>query len=266
MGSVILHPGFHKTGTTTLQHALKRNRAALSGRLAVLLPEDMPEAAHAARRAALGPDARRLERFRAAFAAACAALPADSPALISCEDLCGMRPGRRGARGYDAAVPLLSAALDVLAARGHRAPTVWLTVRRDRGAWLRSLYWQALRGSRLIEDFETFAARLAPSADPVAEAGRIGAVLGTRAALRVTDAADCPGPFGTFGAMLAALGICTGGLAPPVPQNVRPADGIDRLLALNHSEIDEDALAAAKRAYLDAIPANRRRRAQRTPR
>lgn len=246
---VLIHPGFHKTGTTSLQRGATAQSAVLRGRLRVILPHDMEQVNHTARRYSLGPTPRRMAAFEAVVGALMARLdPQDSrPLLISSEHLCGLIPGRKSVCSYAAAPELVTRFAQILARRAPQADlTVWFTTRRAE-AWLRSVYWQNLRGSRITESLADYADRLAPAArlaDVVAEARDRLAGL----APVVDDALEDFGthPFGPLGVALDRLNVSTEGLSPLPRQNVQPTKGVELLLSLNRSGLDDAALAVEK--------------------
>lgn len=248
---ILLHPGFHKTGTSSLQRGALAALHRLEPFLRLLLTPGMALAARAARRYSAEPTAERLDRVARAFDAALAQFdPADARALlISSEDLCGYLPGLHGVQDYRAAPALVACAAARIRARFDTAQlTVWFTT-RDPAAWLQSLYWQNLRAQRLTEDADRFCARLAPAADldRIVTATRDLAGGEVRSSpIETCGAAPC-GPLGT------ALGLLGLGAADPGPlprHNIGPRAAAAELLALNRSDLSDEALREAKRAVL----------------
>ena len=253
---VLVHPGFHKTGTSSLQRGLEANAARLAPRLRVLLADDLGEAPMIARRYSVAPKPRRLAAFAAAFGKLAETLDPDDPRplLISAEALAGQIPGRRGIEAYDAAPALVEAMALALRARlGADAPlTFWFTTRAPE-AWLRSVYWQNLRTTRVTEDFATYARLLARAADLEAVVARVRARLDGRAEIAAQPLERCAdAPLGPLGAALARPGVASDGLAPLIAYNIQPPDAVDRFLALNRSELDDATLSATKRELLRA--------------
>lgn len=254
---ILLHPGFHKTGTSSLQRGALAHAETLCGELRLLLAPDLREATRAAKSYSSSPTPRRLLRFAQAFSDAIAVVPKDEhrSLLISAEDLSGHFPGLHGVSDYSAAPALIETAIRALHARFNTAAetTVWLCT-RSANDWLKSLYWQNLRAQRLTEDFESFAARLAPAATfaPILNATRLA--LGSRA--RLDDSAIeefGAAPLGPLGHALELLGLPMADL-PPLPRhNRQPEGGPEALLALNRSDLPDNQLKTAKRDLLKML-------------
>ncbi|QGX99624.1 hypothetical protein EI983_15665 [Roseovarius faecimaris] len=253
---ILLHPGFHKTGTSSLQRGAEARMDVLAPHLRLMVTADVIEAARAARKFSAQPDMTLLRSFAERLAEAVEPLdPSDPRALlISAEDLSGYIPGHHGVAGYDAAPPLMNVATAVL--RSHFGPdaevTIWYTTRTARD-WQRSVYWQNLRALRLTQEFEeyrvtlTHAARLGDVVRAVADR------LGPRARVTHTPIENCGAtPLGPLGAALDLLGIPTDDIAPLPAHNVQPDGAAEELLALNRSDLDDTALADAKREVIRA--------------
>ncbi|MFD1342296.1 hypothetical protein [Litorisediminicola beolgyonensis] len=251
---VLLHPGFHKTGTTTLQRTLAENRAVLGDRLSVLLPEDLDEVAAAARRQSLAPSPRLLARVRKRLAERLREISDARPLLITCEHLAGAIPGRKGLWSYGETPALAVALVEAVTQRfvAETQVTVFFTTRAPE-PWMRSVYWQNLRSNRITESFEDYADALGSAADLDAVVAATRAALGTRAETLSVDIDTASDGLGPLAVALDSLGVSPDGLVPAKSQNVRPADGIETLLALNRSDLDDDALSREKRRYLDRI-------------
>ncbi len=251
---ILLHPGFHKTGPSSLQRGALARARDLDPDLRVLLTPDILNAARAARRYSAQPSPRTMARFSDEFAAVIRQLDADDPRalMISSEDLSGHLPGLRGVTTYLAAPALVHGAVAVLRAHfGASAEiTVWFTTRAA-APWLQSLYWQNLRAQRLTDDFETFRARLAPAADHARIVGEARDMAGSQAVVQSCDIETCgAAPLGPLGAALGLLGVPLDRLAPLPRHNLQPEDAASELLALNRSALPDDALAEAKREVL----------------
>lgn len=252
--NILLHPGFHKTGTSSLQRAATALAPMLAGRLRVLLTDDIRPAIHVARRHSVHPDPRRLASFASTFAECLVELdPKDArPLLLSAESLSGQIPGRKGIAAYDTAPDLLDVAVRALHAHfgeGARI-AIWFTTREPE-AWMRSAYYQNLRSTRLTEAWEVYAPRLERAArlDDVVEAVRTR--LGPRAEVTATRIESCHDlPLGPLDVALDRLGIDKTGLPAQPHQNTQPQDAADRLLTLNRSALDDADLSRAKRELL----------------
>ncbi|MEQ8293807.1 MAG: hypothetical protein RIA08_16520 [Roseovarius sp.] len=253
---ILVHPGFHKTGTTSVQYGLERNAGVLGARVRVLQMDDFPDAIAAARRHSAQPAPRRLKKYAAGFAAAVAPLdPGDPrPVLVSSEKLLGWIPGRKKNWSYDATPELMERLADVL--EGHfgtdAALTFYFTTRAAED-WARSVYWQNLRAMRITEDFAAYRPRLERAArlDDVVAATRDR--LGRRATVIARPVeALAEEPQGPLGAILRELGVAADDLMPFKSYNMQPPGGVDELLRLNRSDLDDAALNAAKRERIQA--------------
>lgn len=176
---IVVHIGFHKTGTSSAQAVLRHNDKRLQRHARIILRADMRIAAWAARRAGATRWFRGLFRlmFRWLFVRVLrtgGGMADPRPVIISCETLSGVIPGQHGKWSYEAA-PLL--ALDVLEAvhkvYGQQAAvTVVCTVRAPE-AWTNSA-WRHLRqrdGLRL--DLAAYTARLGGPLDTATWAKRV---------------------------------------------------------------------------------------------
>ena len=253
---VLLHPGFHKTGTTTLQRGARSHAASLDPQMRMLFAEDLHDAVIRARQYSDHPKKQRLANFTEAFARGIG--PVDTtdprPLLISCEALVGRLPGRTPTViAYDAAPDLITAATGVL--KDHFGPDLDLQVTfttREGNSWLRSVYWQNLRVMRLTDDFETYRARHERAMDLDAIVTQTRSALSGKADVTEIAIETCLSlPLGPLGPMLAMLDIPTSGLAPIPSSNIQPPGAAEDLLALNRSSLDDDALQIAKRELHD---------------
>lgn len=251
---ILLHPGFHKTGTSSLQRGAAAQLDRLDTRLQLMLTPDLIEAARAARHYSERPTDEYLDRFTTEFQRAVEVRDSNDrrPLLISSEVLSGHLPGLRGVKTYAAAPALARAAVDILRDYyGIDAQiTVWFTTRAPE-AWLRSLYWQNLRAQRLTEEFEPFRARMAPAADHAAIVDEARRCIGSLAEVETARIEDIgPEPLGPLGAALRHLGVTNEGLVPTPQHNTQPENAARDFLALNRSAMGDAALSEAKRKVL----------------
>lgn len=252
---VLLHPGFHKTGTSSLQRGAETLSAALEPHLRLMVTADIHAATRAACRYSARPQNDRLRAFAESFAAALAPLdPSDTRALlISSEDLSGHLPGlHHRVETYAAAPALIDAAVATLRARfGPKSEITVLCTTREPRAWQRSVWYQHLRAQRVTEDFDRYRPRLDEAARLDAIVAAIADRLGARARVARTAIEQAgAAPLGPLGVALDLLGVPTAGLSPLPAQNVQPPGAAAELLALNRSGLDDAALAEAKRQLL----------------
>lgn len=190
---LIVHLGVQKTGSTSIQRYLRRNSAALTGRLVVRTPEEgspMRPLGRAAVAFSLDPVPGRAQALQDAFRDVLAELPGgDAPVLVSHENLAGAMPGNGGETRLYPLLPRIAVLLDDAAA-GFAAEFVVYT--RNQKAWRPSVWAQAVRtdGYRCsLPEFEAQTAELPGWGDLVRRLGaEVGAARVTR--FRLEDEAD----------------------------------------------------------------------------
>jgi hypothetical protein len=253
---LIVHAGFHKTGTTSIQHVLRRNGKKIARHFRVLTRRDATALCEAARAYSRGEDAADLAFFTYEAAQLFQALdPADPrPVLLSSEDLSGHMPGRFGLTGYDAA-PRLMATLEQVARTCLAAPDLrFFFTTRAAAPWLRSTYAQHVRAIRFTEARTAYLARMADHADLAIWVRRVDAA--TRAPVTAAALETCGSdPLGPLGPLLDAAGAPAGlrdRLTPLPPANPSfPDHVLDRMLALNRSSLSHDDWVAAKKRLME---------------
>lgn len=256
MTRVIVHAGFHKTGTSSLQHYLAAHRAVLAPYLAYYGKADFPAAGSRAREYGQRPYFWRRLAFRRALRAFLDPIPAAPLIVLSRETFCGVMPGHRdwlgrSVRGYArSAIPLCLEINREIRRRFPDAQVEFLFTTRGRESWIRSVYGHLLRSIHLTETFEAFRARIPDLIDPATEAQRIAAALAPCpvhiAALE--DHADRHG--GPAEIVLDLAGVpATQRAALPAAAHVnagQPAALQAAFLALNHSGQPKHVLKGTK--------------------
>ncbi|MCM2563104.1 hypothetical protein M8756_13270 [Lutimaribacter sp. EGI FJ00015] len=254
---MVVHAGFHKTGTTSIQHMLRRNGRKIARYYRVLTRRQMLATCEAARAFSLGQSTADLGLFTFELAQLFETLdPADPrPVLISAEDLSGHMPGRFGLTGYDAA-PRLMATLEEVAQAclpGLDLHLVFTT--RAAAPWLRSTYAQHVRAIRFTEAHDTYLARMAEHADLSAWAARIDAATSAPVTIAPleTHGAGRLGPLTALLDVAGAPAALRDRLTPLPPANPSfPDHVIAEMLALNRSDMDHDDWVAAKKQLMEA--------------
>ena len=163
---IIIHAGFHKTGTTTVQKTLRANREDLRPHCRIILRPGMVALCEAARAYSVSrsqTDLALIQYEAAALADGWAARGKDI--VISSEDLAGHMPGRRGLTAYDATPRIMKALVQAFAAAAPDAQQVLYFTTRAAAPWLRSCYVQHLRATRITQDADEYAADMAGSAN-----------------------------------------------------------------------------------------------------
>ena len=262
MVHVIVHPGFHKTGTSSLQSWLGQNRRALKPYLSFYGKADFLTAGSAARIYGQKPYPWRLRAFRRSLDRFLGKIP-DAPVIVlSRETFSGSMPGHRRfpgrlISGYrSVAVPLGQQIIAALQARfGADVQITFLYTLRDRESWIRSVYGHLLRSIHLRDDYDTFRARFPKLIDPRAEAEAIAKALGVTA--HFVDLADVGHlPEGPAAAVLDLLGVpqaVRNALPPASRANTGQTQALEaEFLRMNRGSRDKAALKSAKDAMLKA--------------
>ena len=255
--AIVIHSGFHKTGTSTLQHLLRRNRPALKAHMRIVLKGEMPELTHAARGYSTWRDPFTLDKFAHRFRALLERV-GQMPKRVLCltaEELSGHLPGREGIPDYSAAPVLAGEMVGILADMHPGTPITFYLTLRDPEPWLRSAYWEHVKASSMTRDWADFAQATRPGADLDAAADAVAAAVPGLVIRQRLE--DCTGqPLGPAGPLLDICGIppdLQQGLDLVPPANTRHDDTVLlALLSANRAYSDRDARQAAKRAILDA--------------
>ncbi|MAM62771.1 hypothetical protein [Maritimibacter sp. UBA3975] len=265
MTLVIVHAGYHKTGTTSLQDFMSANRDALAPWVAYFGKQDFFGAGADARIYAQRPFPWRLARFRRSLRRFLRDLPDQPVILLSRETFSGGMPGHHRVNGemmtsyYGPSLRLARTIISELRRRfGRDTEIVFFYTTREREAWIRSVHGHLLRSIRLTDDFDTFRNRFPALAAPAEEAERMRGALAPVPV--VTAALEDWGAMreGPAGAVLNMLGVpedVRATLAPVSCANTgQSADLREAFLALNRSDLSKADLKAAKARLIEDGP------------
>ena len=160
---IILHPGFHKTGTSSIQATLRANRPALKPHVVLRLRWHMKDLLHATRGYSTWRDPISLLKAEHRFETMLDGLPRmpRRTLVISAEELAGHLPGRGDLDDYSAAPELLDMFCRTLKRRFPRAEIMVYLSTRASEDWLASAYWEHVKASSMTLDLEAFTARYA---------------------------------------------------------------------------------------------------------
>lgn len=254
---IIVHPGFHKTGTSSLQAYLAANRAALAVQMRIVLLDELKEPLRFATHYSIGQDPFDLAGFTAGFARVCESLAAEAAKtiLISSEGLSGRTPGKSGIMDYAAAAPL-AAAMEtaVRAVFGAGVDLTLLYTTRAPLPWLNSAWRHNLVGYRITQDFGQFCETYAKAADFTVITDQVARAI-RRAKVVVTPLEQVqPQPANAVLNLLnLPAGLCQS-LADPGLKNAGITQGMAaQLLAINRSSVSD-----AKAKDLKAIALRQR--------
>ncbi len=252
--AVVIHAGFHKTGTTSVQNMLRANRAALRPGLRIVLRPAMVALCEAARAYSVSQSQvdLGLVRFEAAELSQSWG---DGPetVLMCSEDLSGHMPGRRGLRTYAAAPALMRAMTDsITAAQPDVAVTVVFTTRAPE-AWLASCFSQHVRATRMTQTAAQYARSYRASADLSAIADDVRTALPAHTVDQIALEDCAQSPLGPLDPLLRIAGVPEGSrealTALPPANTALPPDDLAALLAINRSDGTDAEVKAAKRAW-----------------
>ncbi|MBT9384763.1 hypothetical protein KM176_12915 [Pseudooceanicola sp. CBS1P-1] len=254
---LIVHAGFHKTGTSSIQKTLRRGRKVLEPHLRIFLKPEMEALCAAARAHDAAPCALTLRLFAHEVAVLAEGLdPGDPrPALLSSEDLSGHIPGRRDRRGYPNAPALMQTLAQTLTQAWGRAPELtFVYTTRAPEAWMRSCHAQHLRVSRMTQELPRYIARQRDHADLEAIAGTIRAAVAPHPLRTFPLEITRDLPNGPLSPLLELAGVPEAARAalPALPpaNAAAPAEVLAQFLALNRADLPRDELRARKQALI----------------
>lgn len=248
---IVIHAGFHKTGTSTVQAVLRENRKLLMPALAIRLKGQMKELLHATRGYStyVTPDA--LDKVSRRFDALLADLPGmpRRTLLLSAEELSGHMPGRGPLADYSAAPVLMYLFWQRAQQAFPQTPVVFCFATRASADWQRSAWAEHVKSSGMTLDYEDFCHSY-PAAPDLAQVvqdvtRRVPAPVHSFALEACTDL-----PLGPADPVLDLCDIpptLRETLVPQPPKNVRLDDAtLADLLTINRTHQDTESRNAAK--------------------
>ncbi|WP_417809374.1 hypothetical protein [Thioclava sp.] len=256
---VIVHAGFHKTGSSTIQAILREARDRLPDWV-FGLRYDIAGISRAARHVSINGDPLELGLFKAALADWLGEQRRDASGIvISNERIMGAMPGDPNVTSYAIAPILLGAMRDVIQKQlGKSVDLKFYLATRDPAAWIDSLHWQQVRTSSLTETQAAFRARIAPHFDIEKVLAETRAALGdTPLIVRALEDTRSL-PEGPISPLLDLMGLSPterAQIKPAQPHNARPR-GVDlttladSLATINAQGLSSDAAEQAKREIM----------------
>ena len=251
MTRILLHPGFHKTGTSSIQHFLWSNRQALAPHLAIVLLRHLKPVVRMACRFSRFQNPLDLIDLVPALNQAMleAAIRPGQDIVISCEGLLGHLPGWPGVAAYDAAPALIACYVGYLMDRYPDADLRIVMTTRDAPDWLFSAYRHHLKGQRLTLTASEFAADHAGAADLDGAADAIAAAVDVPVlTLSLSDMRDHPGgPGGAICDLMNLPDSTRAALKPVGKGNAGPDEQLwQQFLELNRSNLADRAVQTEK--------------------
>lgn len=250
---IVLHAGFHKTGTSTVQQFLRQNRMALMPALAIRLKGQMPELMHAARSYSTWGDPITLAKVADRLDTLLAGLPGmpRRTLVLSGEELSGHMPGRRHINDYSAAVDLAKLYTEVIGAHFPEAELAFYFTTRNPDTWRESAYWEHVKSASMTLDFEDYVDRYPDAADLQKTVEAVRAAIPHDVHSASIDDGD------TITPLLDLCGVPSSlysDLPRPKASNTRPPkDVLLELLTANRAYPDRAARKAAKQDILGKV-------------
>lgn len=253
---IILHAGFHKTGTSTIQATLRENRVAMKRQVALRMRWHMKDLVAATRGYSTWRDPLTMIKVQHRFGQMMNNLPGmpRRTLIISAEELAGHLPGRDDIADYEAAPILLYAFWEIAKERYPAAEIAIYMSTREPEAWLKSAHWEHVKASNMTLDFDTFATKFERAADLDAMVADIASRVPVKVYhRRLEHCGDLPlGPASPLLTLCDLPGDVLASLKPVAPENQRFGDDVlDALLAINRTVNGSDARKAAKQEILN---------------
>ncbi len=257
MIGALVHAGFHKTGTTSVQRLLQSNAAVLEPKVALGLNYMLRDVIQAARGYSRWRDPVSLAQFEFRLDGFVRTLPTDRTWCFSVEEFAGLLPGlpsrpdQPEILDFGAAPALAVTIRDVIARHLPKgAEIAFYYSTRAPEDWLTSVYWQHVKTQAMCDELADFTERFRPVADLDAVVGAVRHALdGTRvevAALEQT-ARMANGPATPILDLLGLPGPMRARIRPvPMANPAPPQQVLDGMLALNRQGLDRETLRDAK--------------------
>ncbi|MBC6408778.1 MAG: hypothetical protein GDA40_12180 [Rhodobacteraceae bacterium] len=235
---IVIHPGFHKTGTTTLQAVLRQNRALLRPYLKSILPGEIKSLLQAARGYSMWRDPFTREKFRSRFRAPLAKQDQlRGPCLcISTENLSGHLSGRGSLGDFSAAIALTKDMARITTQTVCSAEIQFYFSTRAAKPWLDSAYWEHVKSSSMTMDLDTFNTRFSRAGD----FDPLLAKIATNVPIAVNRLEEVsPAPWSPLLTLCGVHDEVQDNLAQTAPKNLRlPQQALDALLTANRELAD----------------------------
>ncbi|KEJ90958.1 hypothetical protein [Sulfitobacter donghicola] len=252
---IVIHAGFHKTGTSTVQAVLRANRKALMPALAIRLKGQMKELMHATRGYSTFGTEEDLDKVRRRFDALLADLPGmpRRTLLLSAEELSGHMPGRGALATYKAAPVLMYLYWERAKAAFPKAPVSFVFSTRQADDWQRSAWAEHVKSSGMTLDYADYQTRYASAADLDGIVSEVTSRV--PAPVHSYRLESCqPLPLGPADPLLDHCDVPADlrkTLTPLPPQNTRLSDEtLAALLDINRTHSDTEARNRAKAQLL----------------
>lgn len=256
---IVIHPGFHKTGTTSAQALLRENRKELRRHTHFFLKWRFEDVTFASRGYSTWRDAFAREKFRFRLLSFLGELDLnpDKPLLLTSEELAGHLPGRAGIRDYGATADLCEDLADAVRHRfGADADLRFVFTTRAAQPWLRSAWGHHVARSDMTLDWEEYREAFAGAADFAAVLDAVRDRVGGASVVSQSLEDLALMRLGPGKALLDAVGVPLQAQDRLQPVSVRnsalgPAS-LAECLALNRADMDAKTRDTRKKALVEA--------------
>jgi len=259
MRRIIIHAGFHKTGTTTAQRFLMHNGAHIWPHHAIAIQHRIRDPLQFALAYSTGAGQIALDEFRSRFNAFLETLElgAGRGLIISAENLAGLMPGKNDlVDGYAACPVLMKVVAECIEQVIDPNPDMTFHFStRGTDAWLRSIWWHNLAKTRLTENFNDFAAALGPTCDLKATVQQVKKAVAPYPVTSMLLEQTTDQKFGPATPLIDLLNLPDKSRSAlqniPAENVMPPRDLVKAFLKLNRSNLGNTDLVTAKQELLD---------------
>jgi hypothetical protein len=252
---IIIHAGFHKTGTSSIQATLRENRVTMKRKIALRMRWHMQDLLAATRGYSTWRDPLTMIKVQHRFGLMINDLPSmpRRTLIISAEELAGHLPGRDDITDYSAAPVLLYAFWEIAKKRYPAAEIVIYLSTRAPAPWLASAHWEHVKASNMTLDFDDFAQKYEGAANLDAMVTDIASRVPVPVYHKRLE--ECTAlPLGPATPLLDLCDLPQDVLSQMVsipPENSRMGDDVlQALLQVNRTIKGSDARKAAKKLIL----------------
>lgn len=245
---VVWHCGWQKTGTTSIQMLLRRNRQAIKDKVQVFPKTVVSQPIRRALKTHFvdgNPSLQEIEDLAEDMMVEVAA-ESGATALISDENLMGWRHHHEDDQSF---VDYAKTILPILARAAAPATSKFVFYTREMGSWLKSVHNQEVKNMRQTVDYDTWLAHAQGPRDWDAIHAEISDATGLDIVFRDMGADKADGlPLG--GAILAACGVersvIEGLKSAATRNNSLPETATQLMLEMNRSKLPDRAVRQAR--------------------
>ena len=258
MRQILLHPGFHKTGTSSMQHFLWLNREALAPFFDLHMMRYFKPVVRLAGTFSRSKNPLHLIDMAGLLDESFDEFPVqgDRDLVMSAEGLSGHLPGTQNIKDYSATPVLMTYLAGYLTEKFPDAQVTVLFTTRNAYDWLFSAYRQHLRGQRLTMDFSEFEETYREAANFDAIISEVATSLAPLPVLSMpmSDALRHPrGPGAALADQLNVPESVRANLVPVGKGNEGANDALwEQFLKLNRSKLTDVAVTEQKNALAHA--------------